>query len=595
VTSDGDSGLFKALFRRGSRTLELTGYHAGDIDESRAVRVAPGAAAAGNIRAPEVLVEGLLVGSVLAEVVRVAPGGQIAGDVYAASITVEGGGQISGWVHTVSADECSSMRSNLDAATPAAVITDGEESGSQLLPVALRQEWVAERGRPDWLALLQLFRAELSTALLARQELEQAFERRIDEVAGETRARLHEVEADLADSVALRRELAGKLDSLEQDYDHQRQELEGVRSLLQQRVVALRAAERALAEAEARTLQLQQENDAFQQELSSTFPPVEQLSARVENLEAALQASVQRSAEQEEAQLRWQELADVSQQRIKELEEQLAPAQKQVEQLRRLNGDLVEKLNWLEQEREELERELDRLRIEEATRFIPDSERQGLADVQARNERLEAQLEAARLEMATLEEQLLWRRLSEAAVMARLDAGSGAQAEYEAQLRTQLEQAALHLETEREVAEKWKAQVGRLTELLYEADREAKRYAAELAALRAQRRAAGPESADEPALAQRLREVKAENDALENEVTRLHRDIASQRERLAEAQAAMAEVRVNLQEQMTAARAELEHLRGAASRRIHELQAELAERDKQMQALQGRPERRRPS
>jgi chromosome segregation ATPase len=469
------------------------------------------------------------------------------------------------------------------------------EADAQLLPVALRQEWVAERGRPDWLALLRLFRAELAAALVARKELEHGFEQRIDEVAGETRARLHEVEAELGSSAALRQELADRLVSLESDYGRQQQELDGVRSLLQQRVAALRAAETELAEAKGRAGQLQQENDTLQQEMSATFAPVEQLSSRLQNLEAALQASVQRSVEQEEAHLRWQELADVSQQRISELEQELEPTQKQLEQLRKLHAAMDEKLSWVEQERDDLKRDLDRLRLEEATRFIPDSERQGLADLQARSERLEAQLEAARLEIAALEEQLAWHRVAEAAATNRLSARAGAQADYDAQLRTQLEKAAVLVAAEREVADKWKAQVGRFTELLYEADRKAKAYAAELAALRAQPRPAGPEAEGEEALAQQLREVQAENDALENEVERLHREITGQGERLAETQAAMAEVRVNLQEQMAAARGELEHLRGAAARRIHELQAELAERDKQLRALQENTERRRPT
>ncbi len=601
MTSEGESGLFKALFRRGARTLQIKGCHTGDIDESRAVRVAAGAAAAGNVRTPELLVEGLLVGTVLAEVVHVAAGGQIAGDVYTARITVEGGGRISGWVQTMGVEECRSLRANREAAIPEPAMTD-VASEEQLLPASLRQEWVAERGRPDWLALLHLFRAELAAALLARKELEHAFEQRVDEAAGATRARLQEVEAahaaaeaDLEQSMALRQELADRLSSLEADYSRRGQELDGVRSLLQQRVAALRAIEQDLAAARAQADQLLQENEALQQEMSATFAPVEQLTARVQNLEAALQVSVQRNVEQEEAQLRWQELADASQQRVAELEHHLEPIQKKLEKMRGLNSALSERLNTAEQERDELRRDLERLRMEEATRIIPDSERQGLADLQARSERLEAQLEAARLESAALEEQLLWRRLAEAVSTGRRGDRGGAQAEHEALLRSQLAQAAALLEAEREAAENWKAKVGRLTELLYEADREAKQYAAELTTLRTQQRPAGPPSETEEALYQRLREAKAENEALENEVTRLHRDISGQRERLAEAQAAMAEVRVNLQEQMAALRSELEHLRGAATRRIQELQAELSARDKQLHALKERTERRRPA
>lgn len=598
MASDGEGGLFKGLFRRGSRPVELTGYHAGDVVEGRTVRLVPGASAAGDIRAPEVIVEGLLYGCILAETVLVAAGGQVVGDVCATSVTIEEGGRISGWVHTPTADECALIQDG-SLADVEAFTESTRQRAADLLPADLRDRALADSNHPEWVALLRMFQAELGTALLARDELAQAFERRVEEVAGDIRARLHQVEEDferakveLEESETDRSELAAKVAERDRDLEVQRRELDGVRALLQQRVATLRDVEQELSELRARAALLEESNESLQQELGAALEPMEQLTGRIKSLEGALQASVQRNAEQEQAQLRWQELAEVSQQRSEELAAQLEPAQRRLEELRQLSEDLSEKLAWAEQQRDEARKELDRLRMEGATRAISDGEQQAMAVAQARSERLEAQLQAARTEIAQLEEQLAWYRLSAEAATARLNAHAGAGVESHATLQEQLAKATEQIRTQRESAENWKARVGRLTELLYQAEQGAKQRAEELEALRAKMATSWP-AGDEDGALQQLRALRAENDVLENEVTRLHREIAGQRERLAEAQAALAEVRLSLQEQMAAVRSELANLRGAAARRIRELQAELAAKDAQLDTFRERAERRR--
>ena len=55
-----------AFWRRGEQWLEISGYHAGDIQSEEPVLIKEGATVVGNVFAPQVAVEGLLNGSLIA-------------------------------------------------------------------------------------------------------------------------------------------------------------------------------------------------------------------------------------------------------------------------------------------------------------------------------------------------------------------------------------------------------------------------------------------------------------------------------------------------------------------------------------------------
>lgn len=597
MRANGGDSFLKGLFSRRSRRVTITGHHTGDIVETRVVYLAPGAIVSGNICAPEVAVAGLLRGTVITREITVAPRGQIVGDVHATRFAVEAGGQIHGWVYSLTDDGYDRLQ--CDATTGVFEMpVVGVLNGTELLPAELKEAWEREAGRPERVALLQLVQERLGDALLARAALEQTFAERVEEVAGETARRLRdmeeayaEVQARLAAETAAQEELRASLAASQEELATQRQELDGVRALLQRRVEALRQAEQELVAQRERVERLDEHNLSLQQELTAALEPIEWLKGRVESMENALQASVQRGAEQEDAQLRWQELADGTQKRVEELESQLVVAADQLEVLRRSNGELSERLAWAEQARDEASRALDELRAAQTATDVPAHDDKALADAQARSERLDAQLDAARAEIVTLEEQLAWSRLSVAAVTARLQAQVTENADAHSGLREQLDRAAAQIEAHREKEEELKTRISRLTELSYEADYQAKQRDLELEALRSQVASSAEGTRERDALRQRIELILPENEALEREVARQNRDIEAQHAQLVEAQEALAQVRLNLQEQMAEARAELATLRSAAAHRIKELQAELVERDKQLRAHRTRSER----
>ncbi|MDT8305411.1 MAG: polymer-forming cytoskeletal protein [Anaerolineae bacterium] len=414
--SEGD-GFLKGLFNRRPRRLTIRGLHNGDIVETGPVVVARGAAVAGNIQAPEVVVSGLLHGAVVTRTVTVTPGGQIVGDIHATSVAVEAGGAIYGLVYSLEHDGYERLRNGAPPGELA--MPEGDEYTAQVMPAELQE--LRQRGgeSPEHVVLFQLVQDRLGEALMARAALEQTFAERIEEVAGDTARRLREVEeahsrtqAQLEAETAGRAELATRLAAREEALATQRQELDGVRALLQQRAEALHEAEHELAALGERAAQLDEQNLSLQRELAAALEPVDWLKGRVESLENALQASVQRGAEQEDAQLRWQELADESQRRVAELESQLAIAAARLETLRRSNDELSERLAEAGQTRDEVRRTLDELRADQMGSDLPDQYDKALADAEARSERLDAQLEAARAENGVLEEELAWSRLS---------------------------------------------------------------------------------------------------------------------------------------------------------------------------------------
>jgi chromosome segregation ATPase len=442
------------------------------VTAERAVRLVAGAALAGQINAPDVRIDGLLFGSVVARMLVVGPAGRIWGDVHAVTVSVEPGGYVNGWLHSLTEDGFERTRAH---ALDGEDATDhGDRGLPEQLPAELRDAWAAQKPEAGHDLLLRSMLSELKLAHQAREELERSFDERVAEVAHGTHLRVRELDAALSDR---KRELelvrhqqaerAAELALLEESAQRQSQELAGVRALLQQRAEALRQAEQTVAAGNAQITELQANNALLQEQLSGTLPPLELLRGRVESLESALQASVQRNAEQVEAQIRWQELAEASREKAAELETELERAQQKLGVARQLNDELKEKLEREQEARAEL-----------AQTALKDGN--STADVFVRNARLEAEVEVAQKDIAALEEQLAWARLSAETTAAKLLARVEEETAAQTTVREQLAEASALVQAYLEQAENWKANVGRLTELLYEAEQQIKRQAAEL-------------------------------------------------------------------------------------------------------------------
>jgi chromosome segregation ATPase len=227
---------------------------------------------------------------------------------------------------------------------------------------------------------------------------------------------------------------------------------------------------------------------------------------RVENLESALQGSLQHTAEQEEALIRWQELAEVTEKKANALESELESMKFQfkestqvVEMLRtqreklekeweRANAelmDVVRKRGKLQVDLEQKSSRLDELeeesvKLRESLQILqhrfdtqPPEYESALAKLEtaeATNADLKEKLLKAEHESADHYEHWLWTKASLDTTCSELDALRLVAGQYD-EMIAQLQGKLAESESQ---AEKWKNSVGRMTDLLYEAERKVK-------------------------------------------------------------------------------------------------------------------------
>ncbi|MCA9982093.1 MAG: polymer-forming cytoskeletal protein, partial [Anaerolineales bacterium] len=228
-------GLFGGRDRHPSKTI--TEYHLEDIISDEAIYIAPGAIVAGDVYAPRVVVAGLIYGFVVSLVVEIETGAEIWGDVYARQIQIARSAQLNGWVSTLNEDEYRALR---QSDTELGLwMANRSDSSLNTLPEELHQnvqDTIASMppGRVNVLRRLQL---EIGAALVARAELEQAFEERVQEVAGES----------LSEAGRLRTQIA----SLTAEQNTKAEQLNQLQTRLQNREKELTDEKQALIEAQA--------------------------------------------------------------------------------------------------------------------------------------------------------------------------------------------------------------------------------------------------------------------------------------------------------------------------------------------------------
>lgn len=401
-----------AFWRRKEAWLVISGFHAGDIHSEQPVLIQPEATVVGNVFAPKISIEGLLNGSLIAQKTTVGNKGQIWGDAYTISLEVIAGGKIQGWITTLDEETYPQLQADGNIPNNQAMLMPAS-NGDTLLDLNMRPP------SSNQIFALRYLQTEAATALAARAELEQAFEKRLTEVAGETSAKVQSLHEDLDAARATLNEVRLQYAEAEETIrarsnriERQGKELSTTRALLtehnreltnlrqtsdnqQQDIVALQTAKK----------QLEQSIILLQEQLADA-------NNRAINLEGALQNNLQHSAEQEESLIRWQELAEVREAEANELKKQVAQIEIQLAEGAQVNEILRQQRQQLEDEWEQALNELDTLRETQLTEAADDS---------PASTELQQALAEAQTAVQTTSTQLLWQKTNNQAVHQELE------------------------------------------------------------------------------------------------------------------------------------------------------------------------------
>ncbi|MBK8901260.1 MAG: polymer-forming cytoskeletal protein [Anaerolineaceae bacterium] len=556
-------GLLDRLrfWRRGQTWLEIVGYHVEDIHVDQPVAIQEGATLVGNVFAPRLVVSGLLTGSAVCREIRVEKSGQVLGDVFTVALTVMAGGNVHGWASSV--DEA-----DYNALAEAAQLPDDidlirHESGSDLPEGQLLNRNEAQ------IEALHHLQAEAAVALAARAELEQDFQRRLTELAGESTSIIAHLKQELTE---LRTELTTKqtqLDEAQEALRHRKSQVErqanelGIaRDLMTEQNDELANLRQQHTQLQNNFTQLQTEKTAVDDELETAVREITTLRDRIHSLEVAHKASLMHTAEQEESLIRWQELAEITEKKAADLEAELKKAQLQIDE----NSSVIEMQR--EQRRaaeKELEKTLDELASLREESAEPLAKAARLVEAEARVSSLEAELADA--EHAHFE-RVLWYK-------AELEASQAAAAAAQKEAAEQVEKLARleeALQTQQDqVAERQTAAAQ--TEALLES-KQAEWQARHEKVVE-----------DSMGLQTVIREQKMQLEASENELNRFLSQTNAQGQHLAEIQARLVERELQLKQavnQLKQARAmitkqnqAIKQIQQKASERIHALQAQL--------------------
>ena len=187
---------------------------------------------------------------------------------------------------------------------------------TQSAPNGLQPEHHRLRDRAKLDALRQL-QTETAVALAARAELEETFDQRLAEIAGEAtnqltlvREELKNARAELADWQQKAQDTSNTLQLRETQLDRQSKELALAQESLAQTNQDLEELREAYAQKEGAFKELTSAKIGVDTHLHEALNQVDTLTGRVHNIETALQASLVHSSDQEDALLRWQELAE---------------------------------------------------------------------------------------------------------------------------------------------------------------------------------------------------------------------------------------------------------------------------------------------
>lgn len=555
-------GIF-SLFRRGQKWREIFGYHVGDIEEQQPVAIAAGSTVVGNIHAPQIVVAGLLSGSAISQEVVVKSDGQIWGDIYAVRLHLEPGGLIRGWINTLTEADYASWQ-------------NGQDALDNLAPSGLKPEHDHRRDG-ETLDALHRLQLETAVALAARHELEETFDQRLAEIAGETTSLLAATREELKNAKAAlntwQEEASNSHTTLKQreiQLERQGRELNLAQLTLAgtiQELEALRQTHTQLAEAHTSLTVAKAETDG---QLEQALAQIEVFTERLHNLETALQDSLEHRTDQEDALMRWQELAQRTEQRVKELDKELETARQQAEESSSIIARLREQRQQIEvewdaaqQRIEELYRELDQETIT-AKQLLADSDETIQALTEKYN-RLESESSSAIQSLteanAQLEAEIAPLRKRNAALMKQMDMAKE-------KFYKQEEVAAVLHQQHNEMEKRWReaqAELDRISQQpsMLLSSQQVETLQTELSAAQAA-----------------IRQKQMQIEASEAELQRHLQETAVQGQRFAENHALLIERELQLHEaQQTVAKQQrlIKQLKQVTAEKISKLEAALAE------------------
>ena len=622
------------IFQRATQALRygrdldiVEQYQVGDIRSASGVYILPGAAVVGDIDAPKVVVAGLVYGYVFTDELVVEDGGQVWGDVYTAGFQMEKGGKVHGWISSQDEKPDSESLSTNGVGQDLEATLPSELDG--ILPDLPSFQEEAQ-ARAERVAIWRQLQNEAAVAIMARLELEKSFGNRVDEVAGDSLSE----SSRLRDEVSIFREersaLQGQVETLEEQLADRIETLEttsaeltAVRSLLDDKNEALEELQAVFEQQNLKTTNHESIRHELEVRLAQEIERNEALVERNANLESAMQGSLQHTAEQEEALIRWQELAEVTETKAAGLQDELdvlalqnkestqvlervrTQREKLEKEWEKANQELLgvvqenavlqanlaeqtEKLTALAEQRDKLQESIDILQDRFETQ-PPEYEQmvEKVEMITANNADLKSRLQKAEREAQEYHEHWLWTKASLDTTCSELDQLRESIGQYDEKI-----QALQNKVVEQEgVVEDWKNSVGRMTNLLYEAEEKSKGL--EKALEEAREKSA--DSEDKEILQGQVRMQQAQIEAFEAEVNHIQDEIERQSQSLAEMRATLIEREIALNQTQEAAEkqaAHLEHIKRMASKRIRSLEAELAGTKQKLSDLSAWMERR---
>ena len=559
-------GLLDRLrfWRRGQTWLEIVGYHVEDIHADQPVAIQQGATLVGNVFAPRLVVAGLLTGSAVCRDIRVEKGGQILGDVFTVALTTMPGGHIHGWISSV--DEKDYVALAEDGRLPDDTELARHENGTDH-----PEGHLLTRNEAQVEALHHL-QAQAAVALAARNELEQDFQRRLSELAGESTNTIANLKQELTD---LRTELTTKQNQLDEaqealrhrksQVERQANELGIARDLMTEQNDELTNLRQQHAQLQTNYTKAQSEKTAVDDELETAVHEINTLRDRIHSLEVAHKASLVHTSEQEESLMRWQELAEITEKKASDLEAELQKVNLQIEE----NNKIIE---LQREQRLAAEKELEKTvtalaELREQTKD-PVEKATLLAEATAKTSRLEAELADA--EHAHFERILWYKAELEASQAAAATAGQ--KASEQAEKIQQLEDL---VQSQQETVAEMQTAVAQAESTLETKQAEWHTLHEKLAE-------------ESMGLQTVIREQKMQLEASDNEVNRFISETSAQGQHLAEIQNRLVERELQLKQaiaQLRQARAMIEkqnqaikQIQQKAGERIRALQTQIGQR-----------------
>ncbi|KAA3665345.1 MAG: hypothetical protein DWQ04_01000 [Chloroflexi bacterium] len=413
-----------AFLRRSQEWLEISGYHVGDIhSEDKPILITTGTTVVGDIFAPQVSVAGLLCGSVVANQIAIEKTGQIWGDLFTQKLQLQPGGKVQGWVSTVDDDTLSVMLQDKNLSTESNTLESPQLPESQNgSPLPMNRSELE-------LTTYHQLQTEIAAAKAARAELEQSFEARLGEVAGGSSKKIASlsdevttIKTELADTHTALKETTETVQQRDAQIERQQNEIELSRNLIQEQSEKLEDLQQHKSKLSQQLDQLQVRKEQLDETLQEKVKQLEQQADRIHSIETAMQGSLQYSSDLEESLVRWQELAEVNEKRVEEIEQEVANKNFQIEENNKLVEMLKQQKQQIEEEWQLLHAELESIR-KNPTRPLDDTDTSQIneevfAAASAQVTQLEAELENLAQERA---EQILWYRASLESNMSELE------------------------------------------------------------------------------------------------------------------------------------------------------------------------------